>query len=269
MKQKKDGVLPVRIQRASVRLLMAFVYGPVLMLLAATALVASMKQIPVAHFVRDSVAVTGAPFYVGAISNIGILLWCAVATMCFLTSTLLRRAHASPGKGRFLLSAGLLTSVLMLDDLFLFHEVISPRYLGLSSDVVLVVYGFMAVALFLRYRPIIYQSKYALLLLSVAFFGGSVVVDFLQDRGLLSLLGMASGDLHFLLEDGLKLLGIAGWFSYFGWVCHTSLARLIARGATIHGHDMASDLPLNGRDSEQKQPLSQLLLRRHHAPAGQ
>jgi hypothetical protein len=116
----------------------------------------------------------------------------------------------------------------MLDDLFLIHERVSPRYLGLSERTIFVVYGVIAVALYLRHRQIICRGKYELLLLSVGFFAVAIAADMARGLGLLSLLGVRSRNMQYLLEDGFKLLGITGWFGYFRWVCRASISEMVA-----------------------------------------
>ncbi len=214
-------VQPIRFQRTPLLKTVVFVYLPVLLLICATVVVASVEQIPLTHFMRDVTVVAKVPPYVGALSNIGVLLWCATASMCLLTASVLQPASLAE-KG-FLLNAGLFTSLLMLDDLFLIHEKFVPYYLGLPDEAILVVYGALAAALFGYYRQTVYRSDYLLLLLGGAFFAGSVAFDLLQGHGLLSWVGIQSGELENFWEDSFKLFGIAGWFSYFGRVCYTSL----------------------------------------------
>lgn len=202
----------------------AVVYLPVLLLLLATIAVAELKDVSIVVFLRDTTAVAGGRFYFGALSNIGILLWCATATACFLTSGVSRRTSKGSNTSLFFLCAGLITTMLMVDDLFLVHERVAPDYLGLSSNTTFLIYGALAAAFFLYFRGVIFRSDYALLLPALLFLAGSVVVDQLDDNGLLSLV-VESTDIRFLLEDGPKLFGIAGWFSYFVWESFGTLTQ--------------------------------------------
>ena len=195
-----------------------------MLLLALTVWFAAWQGVPLAELTRDGSAVAGAAFWTGALSNIGILLWCATASACLLTAGVLRATSEKAATRRFVFFAGLFTTVLMLDDLFLFHETIAPRHLGLPENIVLLAYGLLAVALLAFHRRLIARSAYGILGIGLTCFAGSILIDRLHRVGLMPRMGFVSPqDLSFLLEDGFKLLGIAGWFGYYGWVCYTSL----------------------------------------------
>lgn len=211
-------------QRTPLVLTGAFIYLPTVVVLAGTGIFAWVTQAHVTFFLRDAKAVYGIPFHAGALSSIGILFWCATVSTCLLTAIVLYRSSSESDKRQFLLNAGLFTSILMLDDLFLIHEEFAPNYLNLDGGILYVTYAILAVSLLLYYRHVIYRSAYALLLLGAAFLAGSIAFDLLHEYGLL-LAGAESRDLQHFLEDGCKLLGIAGWFSYFGWVSYGSLVR--------------------------------------------
>lgn len=206
----------------------------VLISLFATVIVALVGKKPIELFVKDTNAIAGVPFYFGAISNIGIILWCATASVCLLTSLILHTVSRFKVKKKFLFNAGFFTLFLMLDDFFLIHESIFPHYLGLSANILFLAYGVMTFGLLLHYRKVIYQTNYAFIFMSLFFFAGSVVVDKLHDYGLLFLFGTNSDGFQYFLEDSFKLLGITGWFSYFVLVCHATLTRLIVMKSDLH-----------------------------------
>lgn len=210
---------------------LALFYFSFFTLLLLTGVISYVKDIPIGHFMRDTTAVIGAPFYVGFISKIGILLWCTTAAMCLLTSAVLHKTSAGSRRTSFLLGGGLVTSVLLLDDFFLIHEEIAPLHLAVPSDVVLASYGALALAFVLYYRDCILQSNYPLLVLSIVFLAGSVGLDLLHDKAVLSFLTTPQG-IQYLLEDGFKLLGIAGWLSYFGSECYLALVHQSRSAAT-------------------------------------
>ena len=200
-------------------------YFPALLLLSVVALLSSKTSVPIAHFTRDTVSVAGAPFYAGILSQIGILLWSASASICLLTSAVLHRVSSRSKTKAFILGAGLLTVVLMLDDAFLVHEKIAPRYFHLSSNILFALYGVMITVFLISFRHIILRSDYILLVVSFGFLAASVVFDKLHDYGLFYLLGVDSVGVKYLLEDGCKLLGIAGWFTYWAPTCFVVLVN--------------------------------------------
>jgi hypothetical protein len=122
------------------------------------------------------------------------------------------------------LNAGLLTTLLLLDDFFLIHEEIAPLYLGLSSHFFALFYALSLVLFLYVFKHIILQSNFILLLLSILFLGASVLFDVLNDARLLKSIIPASG-IRKLLEDGCKLLGIVGWLSYFSGICFAHLTQ--------------------------------------------
>lgn len=221
----------LRPQRTPLVVALAFVYLPMALLLAGTGIFVMATDAHIVFFMDDAKAVYDVPFHAGALSSIGILLWCATATVTLFTSFVLRRTPPPSETRPFLLSAGLLTSVLLLDDLFLLHERVAPRYLGLSDELLYLLYAVLAGTMLFYYRHAILRSAYMLLLLSGAFLAGSLAFEVLHGYDLL-LSSADARELQQFLEDGCKLLGIAGWFSYFGWTSYASLVRLHAAERT-------------------------------------
>lgn len=207
---------------------LVFVFLPVTAMLLAAGLVVSRTSLPVEALFADSVDLAQLPYYYGALSNIGVLLWCSTATGCLLVYAALRAHPTAARERRFLLWMGLLTAWLMMDDLFLLHEVVLPDKLGLPSAAVYAVYAATTLAVLLRYRAVVVQSDSLLLLVAGCFFGISVLSDLAADVAHVRFKGRG------FLEDGCKLLGIAGWFSYL--VCFSAglLGRATQR-SPLHG----------------------------------
>lgn len=201
-----------------------FIFLPVLLMLSGVVLFALTTGASLGFFVRDAKAIYSIPFHSGALSSIGVLLWCTTASVCVLAALVLHTVSAAPERKQFLLSAGLLTSVLMVDDLLLIHEVFAPTYLGIGESTLLATYALLTASMLLYFRSVISRSAYALLLISLAFLACTVAFDMPRVHSLL-FSGTESRELRYLLRDGCKLFGIAGWFSYFGWTCYTSLVR--------------------------------------------
>lgn len=208
-----------------------FVYLPALLLLLGTVIFTLLTQAKIPFFLSEAKAIYSIPFHAGALSSIGILLWCAAASVCFLTATVLYGSPAESEKRRFLLSAGLLTSVLTLDDLFLIHEELAPDYLNLEEEIVLSFYLVLFIFFLARHIRTIFRTDFSILLTSLTFFAGSFVFDLLFQHRLM-LVGAELRGLRYLLEEGSKLLGIAGWLGYFGRVCYASLVRQHSAKAT-------------------------------------
>lgn len=179
---------------------------PMIAILGALVVVSLQFDIPISVFTRDPAAIAHVPLYSGFVSNLGVLFWCAtVAISLFTVITLVNSDH--DGKPLlFLLAMSVQTGLLMLDDLFLFHEKIYPKVFHIPEKGAFVLYGIYLLACLVYFRAVVLKSNYFVLLLSFALLGLSIVVDtFPEDWS----------EFHHLFEDGFKLLGIVTWFAYF------------------------------------------------------
>jgi hypothetical protein len=185
----------------------------------------SINDVPLCHLTRDTTVVAKVPSYTGIISNIGIMLWCFTSAIYLFTSTVLRNnGEMHSERVRFLLSAGLFTLFLMLDDAFLFHERIYPTYLGLSNNVVFILYGIISMILISVFKRSIFEVNYILFFMGFGLLAGSVIADKIHDFKLFYLFGIHSSEIKYFIEDSLKFLGIAGWFGFFTVTCLEALS---------------------------------------------
>ncbi len=197
---------------------------PLLLMLSALYVAATMALIalsaatgtPLALLTRDVAATLGAKFYIGLLSSVGALLWCAAATTCFLGAAVLRRFPGERQCAAFLLGSGALLTALGLDDFFMLHEVVYPR-LGLQEGVLIVFYALGLLALTLRYRAVLLRSDILLWMVGCLLFMVSVLVD-----------GFVSDATAY--EDIPKVAGVCTWLCYY-W--RLAMARLDAQ-ALLH-----------------------------------
>lgn len=202
MEMIKDGVTSllasaVRQARVLAPVLLAIYVATAIVLLA----VGLQRWVPIAFLLRDASQVAKYPFYIGLVSHLGVLLWSVAASISLFSATLAR----DRGLARLLLTGGLLTAVLALDDLFTLHESVFPDYLGIGEKVVLGAEMLFAAAFLLGFVRVILRTDFLILGLAIAFFAGSELFD--QD--------FLSQGLNYLLDDGLKLFGIVSWTTYF------------------------------------------------------
>lgn len=200
----------------------ALLYVPTAGLLVFVWMLASLKNIPVGTFTRDIAAIAEIHPLTGVLSNIGILMWSwAAAISLFAGLILFRSTKASTGP--FLLSSGCLTLVLLFDDLFMFHEELAKRYLGLNEKVVYFGYVMIVLLYFLFYWRHLFSSRHVVLLITAFIcFGGSIGTDvFLEPR-------LGAWPSYYLLEDGLKFIGIVSWLGYFALTSYSLLAEAFA-----------------------------------------
>lgn len=194
------------------------IYAPVLVLLVILKL---QNRISVQTLTRDVSAVANAPFYSGAISNLGVLVWGAAVAITWFSFSLLREIGVNKEFSRFFLFSSGLTSILLLDDLFLVHEQVFPKYLNVPEKLVFVGYGIIILLYLVKFRKTILKTDFLLLILAFGFFGLSVVIDLLPIVE--SRLGIED---QFLLEDGFKLLGILSWLTYYAKACAAALKQI-------------------------------------------
>jgi hypothetical protein len=166
--------------------------------------------LPMASLIRDPVAIFDGRFYHGLASNAGVLMWCATAAICLFRGMEALRA-GSTGPGRFLLTAGFVTLILLLDDFFLAHAQILPRFVGIPEKVVLASYPVVVATYVVAHWRIIIRVDVVLLMLSLVCFALSNLIDvafgyhFYETR-----IGLeVSASVVF--EEAAKFLGIAIW----------------------------------------------------------
>lgn len=205
---------------------LALLYVPLALLATVATYMSVSHGLPVKVFFQDAAVIGGLPAYAGSLSTVGVVLWCAAATVCFLTAAVLWTVRGRRADASFLFAFGAVSAVLMADDAFMIHDALAPYYLGVSSREVYAVYLVLVLAALVSFRRTILQTDYVLLVAALGFLGASVVLDVLADTGVLRGLGLHSEDMEFFLEDGCKLLGIGGWFGYLGWVCFSYLAAM-------------------------------------------
>jgi hypothetical protein len=188
-------------------------------MLAAMAVAGVLFQVDMDVMTRDVTATANVHPLTGILSNLGILLWCAAASICAFAAVTLR--NVKPGEAfRFLLCSALLSAYLLLDDFFLFHDELAPRYLGVDEKLVYAALGIAVSAYLIAFWRVILQTHFAVLLLALGFLGSAVVMDALLEPWLRRL-----GHWEYFVEDGAKWLGIAAWCSYYVRTSYQLVAR--------------------------------------------
>lgn len=186
---------------------MLILYTPIVILFGIVVGIRLGTGIAIAEFTRDPLGFTGIPVYTGSISNLGVLIWTASAAICFFTYGIRRSAFRDNTTSTFLLTGGLVTTMLMLDDLFMLHEVVFPEELGIPEELVYLTYLLVVVGFLVRFRSLILQTNFLLLALACVGFGVSIGADEIARS--VSIPGM------YLFEDGGKFFGIVNWAAYF------------------------------------------------------
>lgn len=202
--------------------LMVAVYLPTFIIVL---LVRQQNRVPIYHLMGDPAKISDSPFYLGMVTKFGILLWCATAAICLFTSLYLKPLNLSLKHQRFLLVAGVITTILMLDDSFQLHEEVLPNYLGISEKIVYLAYAIMVALYLMRFYKIILNSRYVVFLgFAFVCFALSILLDM---RAIIDLvdIGLIYDRDRALLENGFKLFGIVSWFTYFSLTCKEQLEQ--------------------------------------------
>lgn len=178
----------------------------------ALVLVRIQTAVPVALLTRDPAAIANhSPFY-GAVSNIGIQLWTASAVVCFMGAALVHAFRTAKEQEHFLLVFGCFSAILGLDDLFMLHELVFPKNIGIGEEFVLLAYVIAFPLCCFRFRKQFLRMQPLLFLLSIVPFALSIGFDTVISTDKLS------EDNIFWIEDGFKFMGILLWSFYFTWV---------------------------------------------------
>jgi len=144
--------------------------------------------------------------HLGAISNLGVLMWAFAAAICLFSAYLTYTFKTASKYFFFLLNSGIISFVLMFDDLFLAHEKIFPRFLGISEKSLMLIYGLSVLGYIIFSYRVILELDFWLLIISFFFFSFSVLIDvgYSGSSPLLKPFG----------EDINKLLGITFWTAF-------------------------------------------------------
>ena len=192
-----------------------FLYLPIGLLFTGVGILSRLvEDASLAFFLRDIVATGELPFFAGFVSQIEAILWSATLTVCLFSVLLMQRRNGGlEASRRFLLHGGILTGMLLLDDIFLFHEEIAPDYLHISEKYVIAVYLLMGIIFVFSNLNEILSSEYLILVLALAMFGTSIFLDAIpiDDFDV----RYFWEQLELFLEDGFKFAGIATWLTYF------------------------------------------------------
>ncbi len=202
-------------QLRTLRSALIMMYVPVAALLGGAVLMSRLTDTTVAEFTRDPAASTGAHPLLGVVSNVGVLCWCAAAAACLLGAEVLRRQGSRSPVRPFLLSAGLLSGILLVDDLFMVHDWFVVYELHMDEKLLFAAYGLLLATFLTRFRDVILASDFLLLGLALGFFAISLGVDALAPDTL---------RMQHVYEDGAKLLGIVSWLGYFARITLQALA---------------------------------------------
>ncbi|NRA94008.1 MAG: hypothetical protein HRU26_15245 [Psychroserpens sp.] len=166
------------------------------------------KEIPLDFLTRDITATGDLPVYTGFLSQLGILLWAATAAVCLFTLQFIKNKQ----QRTFLIWSFGITTLLGLDDAFLFHETVFPS-LGIHQKVVFLSYALITGFYLLKHYKLILKLEFLLLFFALGCFAISLFID--------NFLHESSPYISLLAEDISKFTGILFWLAFFAETCKT------------------------------------------------
>ncbi|HDO52442.1 MAG TPA: hypothetical protein ENH05_06865 [Rhizobiales bacterium] len=206
----------------------AIIAGQLLVLAAA----GLQTSVPLERLFRDTIAVAEeypgcCHVYDGLISNLGILLWWAAASITGFAALTAAGLSCRRYEILALAMAAAFSAWLAMDDLFMLHESVLPL-IGFTQPMTYALYGLIAAAYIALSWRVVLMASPLLLAMAIAMLGASVSVDILADHdlGAVSAWLGANPRIGILLDDGLKFLGIGFWFCL-----HMAAARAVITNA--------------------------------------
>lgn len=185
--------------------------------LAAVALAHLLFGVSIPDLTRDVAAIANIPPHFGILSSFGIVLWWTSAVLWLFSAFLVHALER--GNVAFYVYSGVLSAYLGFDDYFQFHELIGPRYLGLSE---LATFSLLAAATAYyvwRFWDTLLRPDSVLLVVALGLLAGSVVLD-----AILAPWMWHFGEWEYLVEDGLKWMGIVCWTAFCTVRCASELS---------------------------------------------
>ena len=165
--------------------------------------------------IRDLAQIYEAPMGIGLISNLGILMWAASASIALFSS--LSGLIAKRKKSNFLFLGGILSGVLCLDDFLLLHD----RYI--SPNLLYATYSIIGIYILIKFRKLIIEIDFLAFISSVIFLGLSIIFDvFIQEIYPEALFPKNYLNVN-LLEECFKFIGITCWLIFWSKASINSL----------------------------------------------
>lgn len=189
------------------------------------------KGIPIQFLTGDPLSISGDPVYTGFLSQIGVFLWAAAAGICLFSANVLPKGSDCSKIRRFLFVSGMLTLLLGLDDMFLLHEEVFPRF-GIPEKAVFSGYASLLIFYLIRGYKTLLKTEYVLLGMAFVCFGGSIVLDLWEPPGIDP----------FLFEDSVKLVGIVSWLVYFFKTAMTAVSQSMIQPHVVLEHKRSVEI---------------------------
>lgn len=169
-------------------------------------------DVPVAYLTKDIAALGELTAYAGLLSQIGLIMWGSAAAVLIFTMIHFYDRILEGGTRAFFISSIAVTLILFLDDGFMLHESFFPS-IGIPEKAAYLSYLVALLVYLTVFVKRILETEYVLLLLALAFFALSMMIDVLSGFGFTSI----------ILEDSTKFAGIVAWMFYYWRVSYATI----------------------------------------------
>ncbi|MFK5582851.1 hypothetical protein [Serinicoccus sp. LYQ131] len=183
------------------------------------------------RWTADVATLTMAKPWDGMLSSLGMIVWSsAVAISVFVAATWWKESDERINK--LLAAAAFVTAVLLVDDLFMFHDEVLPQFMGVPEKVATIGVALFPLALLWFFRSTILKTPWRLLAIGVGYLAFMAVVDTLEHS--------VTIPAHHVWEEGAKFLGILHWCGYV-----ILLAWGQARSVTVEERGISARISLD------------------------
>ena len=179
------------------------------------------------EFSKDPAQVLDGPWWSGSYAMLVMLVWQVPATVALLSALLLFRVGRT-GPAWMLLTGGVLTAAMVLDDVLLLHDGFYPQVVGIPEKGVYLGYALGTIGFAFWFRK---RLGSGLLLVGAAwmFWGMSVVVDIVLYESA-----------PYVVEDGSKAVGVGLWFLLVVRLAVAEVLHALRAGGPARGGNVDS-----------------------------
>ncbi|MGE3289115.1 MAG: hypothetical protein AB7J32_23865 [Pseudonocardia sp.] len=189
-------------RRLSAGSVIALVVGGVGLVTAGFVALSLMSGHPFGYFSKEPAETLHVPRIIGWQAYTIWWIEAAGAAVALFSAWIVRRYRGPGMQSSFLLAAGAFSCILLIDDMYQFHDYVLVRFFNLDERVVYAVYALVAAALVWRWGRHVARRDSSLVLVAMIAVAVSVTVDQVVDK---------TWPWFHVLEDGCKMLGFTLW----------------------------------------------------------
>lgn len=179
-------------------------------------------RIPFEYISRNPESHFGIPIYAGLFQKIRVILWSASISICFFTYLIIKTSSYGNQNAKYIYYSGILTLLLFIDDYFQIHSA-ARLILHIQNTFVYLAYALYVLYIFYRFKEIILNSEYKILIVAFLLLGLAAVMDLLNDAKIITF------GIEEELEASIKIFGVVTWTIYYVGYCFENLKATILK----------------------------------------